>query len=177
MYRSIPIMLIAIMLSGCSGTNKFHDPKSGFTVIDYGAHRRGAYLLKTEEGKNIIVSEPSPDVANEITTSLGLSADTFAKLEKAELKADYANKVVDLANRGQALQVLRECLFRLSEMGVSSDISAEQRVTLYKMVLDTVKVMEATRLANSDAPEEVKMTLKDFLKDVSIGTVTPPNED
>ncbi|MHC4759425.1 MAG: hypothetical protein ACYTE8_12280 [Planctomycetota bacterium] len=170
MYKTIIAILLSVLLCGCSTTKRINVPEAGITVIDYGAHRRGAYLLKTNNGKQIIVSEPSPDVAKEITASLGLSASTIGTIKDPNLKAKYATNVVDLANRGQTLQVLREALFRLSEMGASSDISDEQRTILYSKVLDTIIMMEATAFANTDAPKEAKASLKNILSKVGRDT-------
>ena len=175
MYKSMASILLVSLVFGCSTTKKINVPDVGITVIDYGADRRGSYLLKTKDGRYVIVSEPSPDVAQEITSSLGLSAKTIGDLVKPELKAAYANKVVDLASRSQTLQVLRESLFRLSEMGASSDITTEQRVALYKKVLDTIRLIAATEFADSGASQEVKdATLKKFLSDTATGTVNIP---
>ncbi len=177
MDKSIVVTLMVGLICGCSATQRIEVPDAGATVIDYGADRRGAYLLKAGEGKYIVISEPSPDVAQEITSSLGLSAQTIGDLAKPELKAAYANQVLDLASRSQTLQVLRESLFRLSEMGASSDISTEQRVQLYVAVLDTVRLIAATEFANSRAPEEVKQAeLKRFLSNTAKGTVVIPNQ-
>lgn len=175
MNKSILYILIFFLILGCSTTKKINVPDDGITVIDYGADRRGSYLLKTQNGRYVIVSEPSPDVSKEITTSLGLSAETIGELAKPELKAAYANKVVDLASRSQTLQVLRESLFRLSEMGASSDINIDQRVELFKRILDTIRFIAATEFANSDASRSVKdAALKKFLLDTGTGTVTIP---
>lgn len=177
MNKPIIVTFVACLICGCSTTQRIEVPDAGATVIDYGADRRGAYLLKTDEGKYIVVSEPSPDVAQEITSSLGLSAKTIGELAEPNLKATYANQVLDLASRSQTLQVLRESLFRLSEMGASSDISTEQRIKLYMAVLDTVRLIAATEFANSRAPQEVKEAeLKRFLFDTAKGTVIIPEE-
>ncbi len=175
MSKSLAVVCLIGLLGGCSTTRSIRVPDAGATVIDFGADRRGAYLVKTEDGKCILVSEPAPDVAQEITGSLGLSADTIGDLAKPELKAAYANRVLDLASRSQTLQVLREALFRLSEMGASSDISTQQRIELYNAVLVTVRLIAATEFANSGASNEVKdTTLKKFLSDTASGTVTIP---
>jgi len=178
MYKSIASILLVSLIFGCSTTKKINVPDVGMTVIDYGPDRRGSYLLKTKDGRHVIVSEPSPDVAQEITSSLGLSAKTIGDLVEPELKAAYANKVVDLASRSQTLQVLRESLFRLSEMGASSDITTGQRVALYKKVLDTIRLIALTEFADSGASKEVKdAALKKFLSDTSTGTVKIPEEN
>jgi hypothetical protein len=175
MYKTMISILIISLIYGCSQTKKINVPDGGITVIDYGADRRGSYLMKAKDNGYVIVSEPSPDVAQEITSSLGLSAETIGDLVKPELMAAYANKVVDLASRGQTLQVLRESLFRLSEMGASSDITTQQRVALYIKVLDTIRLIAATEFADSDASQEVKdATLKKFLADTETETVKIP---
>lgn len=178
MYKLIAPILLVSLVFGCSTTKKINVPDDGITVIDYGADRRGSYLFKASDGKYIIVSEPSPDVAQEITSSLGLSAKTIGDLAEPELKAAYANKVIDLASRSQTLQVLRESLFRLSEMGASSDITTDQRVALYRKALDTIRLIAATEFADSDASKEVKdAILKEFLSDTAMGTVTIPGSN
>ncbi len=174
MYKSIVIVLLASLLLGCSSTRKIDVPSAGVTVIDYDANRRGSYILKTSDGKQVIVSEPSPDVAKEITASLGLSAETFGKLQEGDLQGEYANNVVDLASRSQTLQVLREALYRLSEIGVSSQLPPEQIAELYSKVLDTVVLMAATEFADSDADADSKKDLLKRLDNVGTGTVVIP---
>ncbi|MHC4645488.1 MAG: hypothetical protein ACYTBJ_08295 [Planctomycetota bacterium] len=177
MYKSIAALLLMSLACGCSATKLIRVPAAGVAVIDYGPDRRGSYILTSKDGKHVIVSEPSPDVAKQITSSLGLSAKTFGQLEGVDFKAKYADEVVDLARRGQTLQVLRECLFRLSEMGASSDISPEQRVDLYIKVLDTITVMEATKLVSVGGASGMDPnTLEGLLKDVLPGTVKIPQE-
>ena len=178
MHKALASILLLSLFLGCSTTKQINVPDDGLTVIDYAADRRGAYLMKVGDGKYAIVSEPSPDVAKEITASLGLSADTIGDLASPELQAAYANKVVDLASRSQTLQVLREALFRLSEMGASSDITAVNRIELYKKVLDTVRLIAATEFADSGASQEIKdKTLNRFLDDTGKGTIPVPNQD
>jgi len=176
MARIVIVLMAGCLASGCSATRKIEVSSSnGLTVIDYGASRRGAYLYDVN-GKPVIVSEPAPDIATEITSSLGLSAKTIGDIADPQLKADYAKKVVDLANRSQTLQVLRESLFRLSEMGASTELSADQRMEMFSKVLDTVRLIALTEFANSEAPEGVKeQAMKTFLQDTATGTVTIPD--
>jgi hypothetical protein len=174
MVKGLAVIVLLALVFGCSATRKIEVPNANVTVIDYGANRRGAYLFDSEDG-SVLVSEPSPDVAKDIASSLGLSADTIGDLAKPELKAEYAARVVNLASRSQTLQVLRESLFRLSEMGAGSELSVEQRLWLFSKVLDTVRLIAATEFANSEASEEVKAeALKRFLEDTETGTVKIP---
>jgi hypothetical protein len=175
MYKQVIAILLAGLMSGCSTTQKIEVPtnKNAMTVIDYDATRRGTYLLKTKEGKIVIVSEPSPDVAIQITTSLGLSAKTIGSIAEPNLKAEYASKVVDLASRSQTLQVLRESLFRLSEMGASSDLTVDERVRLFQSVLKTIEVISVQEFAKGIPPSPDKdKAMIEFLKNVGTGTVT-----
>jgi len=52
MYKLLALILLLILFSGCSTTKEINVPDSGITVIDYGADRRGAYLLKDSNGTN-----------------------------------------------------------------------------------------------------------------------------
>ena len=177
----IPVLVTSVLfclICGCSTTREFQASEKKVTIMDFDAKRRGAYILPgTDGGRFVLVSEPAPDVASEITASLGLNADTIGDLTNVELKAEYAGKIIDLASRSQTLQVLRESLFRLSEMGASSDINSQQRVDLYLKVLDTVRLIAMTEFADSDASQDVKdATLKSFLSDTATGTVDIPSQ-
>jgi hypothetical protein len=177
MHKQITAILILGLMSGCSTTRMIKVPTdtNALTVIDYDATRRGTYILKTIDGKTIIVSEPSPDVAKEITASLGLSAGTIGSIADPNLKVAYATKVIDLASRSQTLQVLRESLFRLSEMGASSDLTVDERIQLFNKVLDTIEVISVNEFAKDITPSPEKdRAMTNFLKNVGKGTVTLP---
>ncbi len=79
MYKSIVSILLLSLIFGCSTTKKINVPDVGMTVIDYGADRRGSYLLKTKDGRR-----------NEwkLNDRLSFSADGFPK------KAERDNKSV-----------------------------------------------------------------------------------
>ena len=87
MKRLILLVFIIVTLFGCSRTRKISVPEDGMTVIDYGADRRGSYIIKSAtNGEYVIVSEPSPDVATEITASLGLTAKTISRFNDPSWK-------------------------------------------------------------------------------------------
>jgi hypothetical protein len=151
MRHIVALLTIATMAVGCQSTKRI-DTGLGVSVIDYGANRRGTYVIDKENAP-YIVSEPSPDVATEITAALGISGESIGDIGNAELKAEYASKVVDLAKRSQTLQVLREALFRLSEMSINTEVSAELRVSLFLQVLETVKTIALTELIEG-VPED-----------------------
>lgn len=175
MYKQTIAILIVSLTCGCSTTRVIEVPtnKNNLMVIDYDATRRGTYVFKNKEGKIIFVSEPSPDVAKELTASLGLSAGTIGKIVDPNLRVEYASKVIDLASRSQTLQVLRESLFRLSEMGASTDLSVETRVQLFQKVLDTIEVISVQEFANGIPPSPDKdKAMINFLDRVGKGTFT-----
>lgn len=163
-----------LVAGACSSTSTIKVPNTpgGVTVIDYGAERRGAYLFQDSEGRHVLVSEPSPDVARDVTSAIELSASTIGEVADPKAKLDYASKVVDLASRSQTLQVLREALFRLAEMGAATDLTVEQRMAIYLAVLDTVRIIAATEFVKTDAPDAAKdQVLERFLGEVGPGTL------
>jgi hypothetical protein len=146
------VLTAALASAGCTHVLPIRHDAS---VIDFGADRRGTYIFKVmdEQGKPryVVISEPPPDAAKEIVTSLGVSAESIGQIAGGEAKLEYANKVVDLARRSQTLQVLREAMFRLAEMGASADISTEQRLATYQAVLDFVAKIADAELKQAEA--------------------------
>lgn len=167
MIRRSVRMAGLLLLFGCNGTKTLELPDTGAMVIDYPASRRGAYVLLHDK-KMYLVSEPAPDVATEITASLGLSAQAIGQVQDPELKAEYATKVVDLASRSQTLQVLREALFRLAEMGQNTELTANQRAQLFEKVLDSIIVIAATEFAKTNLPPDVKKSFLDSVQKNSV---------
>jgi type III secretion system FlhB-like substrate exporter len=147
----VAIIVALATASGCQSTKRI-DTNLGVSVIDYSANRRGTYLIDKDKAP-LIISEPAPDVATEIIAALGISGESIGDIGSAELKAEYASKVVDLAKRSQTLQVLRESLFRLSEMSINTDVPPETRIALFIQVLETVKTIALTELVEG-VPED-----------------------
>jgi len=174
MLRNTLLFALIVMLCGCSMTRKIDVPNDGVTVIDYTAEHRGAYL-HVKDGNLSIVSEPSPDAAKEITASLGLKASSLEGIANPELKAEYANKVVDLASRSQSLQVLREAMYRLSEIGTSQNLKPDQIAGLYIKVLKTVETIALTEFANTIPVDARGEVMKQHLSGDGTGTITIPD--
>jgi hypothetical protein len=152
MVGRISMMLLVLVLSGCTRVLPL---KHDAVVVDYEATRRGTYLFKvgTNPTQYVVISEPPPDIAKEITTSLGLSAESIGQIAGGEAKLEYASKVIDLAKRSQTLQVLREALFRLSEMSLSAQLTTDQRLAMFERVLRTTETLADAELRQQAAAE------------------------
>lgn len=87
--------------------------------FEYDATKRGAFVLAqtVEQAQNYrvkVISEPAPDVALQSVSEV-LAKVTYEGVS-AELKAKIAEEIIQLGGRTQAVLVLREALFRLSEV-------------------------------------------------------------
>jgi hypothetical protein len=142
------------------------------TVIGYGADTRGGYIVKCADGKRLILSEPAPDVAREYQASLTAAAGLISKVKDVNIAADYSSKVVDLARRSQSLQILREALFRLSEMVANGAVNPGEAKELYDRVLRSVEIIALAELGDSGMPETAqKDAIRSFYSSVKPGNL------
>lgn len=166
-------------LAACQST-KSYALRSGMDVVAYDASRRAAYIREVDLDKPrlFVIAEPSPDVATEYTALIDASVSGLEGLEAAKLKAEFNSKVIDLARRSQTLQILRESLYRLSELTANGVIKEDDAKQIYLEVLQSVQVIALTELGNSDMPEEVKTRVADeFFDSIPRGSLLDPNRD
>lgn len=147
-------LFIALTLLLAGGCTRVLPVDHKAVVVDYNAAHRGSYIFSLPNDKYAIISEPPPDVAKEITSSLGVSAESIGEIAGGEAKLEYASKVIDLARRSQTLQVLREALFRLAEMGVSADLENEERIAMFQSVVRLVRELGVAELKHARAEEK-----------------------
>lgn len=120
--------------------------ETGTTALDLQATRRGVFFRQRPDGTVIVCAEPSPDVAvtSDTAFSTGLTVPQIANITEGEatlnLDADTTQQLVDLANRGQLLQVQREALYRLCELQANSGLSDVSIYELYDEVLFTIRM-------------------------------------
>ena len=160
---SFILLLLVFSFLGCTPSTKETSVlkvSEGASVVDYSTARRGAYVRPAAEDpkKILICAEPPPDVA------VGIAANLTAKVSlpqaiSPELNASITEQVIDLAKRGQALQIQREALYRLCELHANGVLTNAQVEKMYKEVIDTVKQIAlaekgeaAARLAEAFAP-------------------------
>ncbi len=146
MTRSIlTVLLLVFLFLGCTPSTKETSVlklDQGASVIDYSTARRGAYV-RPDVGnpKRILVcAEPPPDIAVGLTTDLTATLN-LSETIKPELGANIAEEVIDLAKRGQALQIQREALYRLCELHANGVLEDKQVIKMYREVINTVKLV------------------------------------
>jgi len=168
----VPLVLVFMVTGGCaSHSAKIRKITDGAYLVDYDASRRGAYvhvLNKERELDTIICAEPAPDVALAMTVSL--QAHLKALLAEAETLDASANlqiseAIIDLARRGQTLQIQREALYRLCELQSNAGLTKEETIALFNEILVAVKAIAIVEVAESD--------ISDFQKGQILSHIMP----
>src|SRR5258706_5273076 len=144
-FTTILVLSTLLVCIGCRSLTspaRSHSLKGGVTWIDYDATRRGALVIP-KDGGQMMVSEPSPDVA------LGVVADFIAKASYSNITGEASAKVTEtiaeLGKRTQTVMVLRECLFRINELQlIKKDLTKEEIKELYIRVMETVLELAQT---------------------------------
>lgn len=161
----LPIVaLIALSLAACApqvGPDaRLWPVEAPTTALDLQATRRGVFFREGGDGSVVVCAEPAPDVAVSSDTAFatGLTIPQIANITEGqaalELDATTTQQLVDLANRGQLLQVQREALYRLCELQANSGLSNVTIFELYDEVLFTIRIFAMsdvlTALSESD---------------------------
>lgn len=122
--------------------------RAGTYWMEYDATRRGAVVRVDTQGKVTMLAEPSPDVAMAAAQSL------LAKLDyggiPAELEASLAREVVQLGQRTTTVMVLRDSLYRLSELKQNGGLDADT-LKLFELVLKAVVDIAHSELVREQA--------------------------
>lgn len=171
-------VLVVIATVGCStraaSIHRIGD--SSAYVVDYLASRRGAYLRPIPADPNsrerwMICAEPAPDVAVAMTTDIAAALKQAAQVD-ASGTAKVSEAIVDLAKRGQTLQLQREALYRLCELQVNGSLTREDAIALYTKVLESIQAIAFAELGDSALPEAAKKT---FLESIQKNYIPKPD--
>jgi len=169
----IPVVIFALLLTGCSSVRHQLNNDISANVIAYKPDVRGAYIMKRADNSYVILSEPSPDVAKEFSANISAAAGIVGAIQDPALKTEFGNRVIDLARRSQTLQVLRESLFRLSEMIANGTITGKDARELYDRALRAVEMIALVELGNSGLPAASKeRVIQDFYGKTRPGSIT-----
>jgi hypothetical protein len=95
-----------------------------------------------------VLSEPAPDAA--YSTAAKVLAEASAKDQSGKGSVEYSRSVVELTHRHQTTMVLREALFRLSELHVNGAL-ADGNVRPTVIVMYTEALRAIVKLAEADA--------------------------
>jgi hypothetical protein len=144
--RSLICFVLLTMLAGCasftSPARKHELDASKPYWLDYDAYRRGTLFLpiSTAHGKTFrTCAEPPPDVAMQLIdkfTAKGGNGEI-----SAEASAEISQNALQLAQRTQTIQFLREALFRLCEISLNTEFASDKIAEMYNIVLLSAKSM------------------------------------
>ena len=143
---ALPLML----LTGCASLRspaRIHalTPNAPY-LVDFDASRRGALLLPRPDGKGMMYcSEPSPDVAYNSVLSLVASVQTSNPNVDASTQLQFQQSVVELAQRTETIQFLREALYRLCEQSLNGTMSQAAVEQEYDNALKTALALARGR--------------------------------
>jgi hypothetical protein len=147
--------------------------------MDYDAYRRGTLVLNRsdQDGNSRIVScsEPAPDAAMELVNKF--EGQLKAKdVELAKGKVELTSNAVDLAKRTQMINFLRESLYRLCELSMNTDLSADQMKNMYegvsKAAVELVK-LEITKAQSEIDKEKTKQSKLNLIESFVEKGATP----
>jgi hypothetical protein len=117
-------MCVILPFGACSLLDRSADSDSlnekGTYWMTYDATRRAGFYIQ-REGHPMVLSEPAPDAA--YSKLIGLAAEAKGDGGGASMKLDYSQNVVELTQRHVTVMMLREALFRLSELYVNGAFS------------------------------------------------------
>ncbi|HEY9720107.1 MAG TPA: hypothetical protein V6C69_21690 [Trichormus sp.] len=178
---AIPVLL----LSGCATLTspaRIHPltPNAPY-IADMDASRRIAILLPRPDGKGVMYcAEPSPDVAYNSVISLVASIQLQNPSVDASTQLQFQQSVVELAQRTETIQFLREALYRLCEQSLNGTMSQASVQQEYDNALKTALALAEADLVKAQsglpaqmADPKVQELWKKLLSQPTATTITP----
>jgi len=150
------VALPVLLLSGCATMTspaRIHPltPNAPY-ITDLDASRRSAILLPRPDGKGMMYcAEPSPDVAYNSVLSLAASVQLQNPSVDATTQLQFQQSVVELAQRTETIQFLREALYRLCEQSLNGTISQAAVEQEYDNALKTALALAEADLAKNQS--------------------------
>jgi len=181
MCRILAILCIvaASIMAGCASFTspaKKHELETSKSYwLEYDAYRRGALFvaISTSKGKTVrTCAEPPPDVAMQLVdkfTAKGGNGEV-----SAEASAEISQNALQLAQRTQLIQFLRESLFRLCEISINMQFTPDKVADMYGKVIDSAKAMADAEKSNAEKAateatirlEKTKMESSKFIDEI-----------
>ena len=93
---------------------------------------------------------------------------------RPQTQLETSEAITDLARRSQTLQMMREALYRLSELQANTGMDPERAAQVYLEVIKAMQAMAYAELGNSALDPQTKRQLLDSIRE---GTVLEPNGD
>jgi len=153
---SLGLLAPLTILTGCASLTRparVHalTPNAPY-LTDYDASRRGAILLPRPDGKGMFYcAEPSPDVAYNSVLSLMASVQLQNPNVDVTTQLQFQQSVVELAQRTETIQFLREALYRLCEQTINGTMSQSAIEQQYDNALKTALALAEADLAKNQS--------------------------
>ena len=129
--------------------------------------RRGALLLPRPDGKGMMYcAEPSPDVAYSSVLNLVASVQLQNPNIDASTQLQFQQSVVELAQRTETIQFLREALYRLCEQSLNGTMSQAAVEQEYDNALKTALALAESDLNKSNPALAAQMAADPKLADL-----------
>lgn len=132
------------------------------TIVTTDASARAIIMVPRTDGRIMVCSEPSPDVAMSAVARMLAQVKLDNPNVDAKAQLEFQTAVIDLSKRSQFLQFQREALFRLCEQGMNQNLSTEQIFQLYQQAMQT-----SLKLAEAELTKQ-KSDLAKSLKDPAV---------
>lgn len=162
-----PLLISSLALVGCKttkgikslGTFKPDAAGNRPTSVHWAymdSNIRQSVIVVNKNGEAYIVSEPSPDTAVKATMDLA-SQLKYEDSVDAELKLKYATEVAQLGKRTVATTVLRDALYKMSELRAAGNELKEHEIGLFETILAT-----AERIAIAELTEKQSELIREI---------------
>lgn len=165
--RTYILIFTGVLLTGCANFSSIYrqkDLSDDVTIVSVDAKQR--FLINTDtradtDGKidyfRRVCVEPSPDVFSAFAAAFEGSAQTEAF--EAALKASFSENAATIGLRTQAIQLLRDGMFRLCEGVLNDSIDKEKFVDLhqrYQRIMVTLVAIEQLTGAVAHPPVTIQ---------------------
>ncbi|MGJ5641140.1 hypothetical protein [Formosa sp. S-31] len=193
-YKLLTISII-LLLYGCNSTksigeierqslfkDKNGNPEPTLFTARTDASQRISIIMANNEGKFITFSENPPDVALESAMSVFAKANIDAKKAgkiDAQTKVEFAKSIAELGKRSEAINFLRDGMFRLSELFNNGALKDTQLIIL----IDSLQ-SRAVKIAKFNSISELEKTklkrlqeINSILKQADSTSIKPTSEE
>ncbi len=141
--EKIILIQLAIILIGCGSVHKLEE---GAYIASYKADDRGS-LLVVNNGKATMLSEVQPDAVITSVLKFTNSLKLKDKIEADQL-VEITEAVTSLGERTEAVNILRDALYRLAEMKNSGDLDKITESLFCKIIESAETIALADKLKN-----------------------------
>lgn len=154
------VIFFAYQLTSCSSMSKISKIKNQYgktkaTHVSYDASRRGS-LIYENDGKMTMLSEPPPDIATKLATDLGAKVNGVDELD-IEAYLSTSKEIASLGKRTASVNMLRDALYKLSEMRMSGNIDADTK-ELFCEILGAIKEMHKLEMEAEKTAQKAEET-------------------